>query len=381
MPIVATSRAIAVLGALLAVAVLASGCSKPKTMAPPTREVGYVTLATEPVTLTADLAGRTNPYEVAEIRPQISGIIQKRLFVEGGKVKAGQPLYQIDSSTYRAARDQAAAQLASAEATAAAAQSKADRYATLTGTEAVSRQDADDVAASARQAAAAVQQAKAALQSAQINLGYTRIVAPIDGTIGRSSVTQGALVTANQAATLTTIWRLDPIYVDITESGARLSKLRQAMAAGNVDPGGADVTLTLDDGAQYKHPGHVEFSETAVDEGTGTVTIRASVPNPDGLLLPGMFVRVNMQQGIVPDGILAPQQGISRDPTGRATALVVGTGDKVEPREVDADRAIGDKWLVTGGLKAGDRLIVEGTDKVKPGQKVKPVAVTLAKAK
>ncbi|MBI1361138.1 MAG: efflux RND transporter periplasmic adaptor subunit [Alphaproteobacteria bacterium] len=381
MSVVRTSRGILPSGSLALLALLASACGEPKKAPPSTREVGYVTLATEPVTLTADLAGRTNPYEVAEIRPQIGGIIQKRLFVEGGKVKAGQPLYQIDPSTYRAARDQAAAQLASAEATAAAAQSKAERYATLTGTEAVSRQDADDVAASARQASAAVQQAKAALQSAEINLGYTRILSPINGTIGRSSVTQGALVIANQTTALTTVWRLDPIYVDINESGARLSKLRQAMSAGDVTPAGADITLTLDDGSAYKYPGHVEFSETAVDESTGTVTIRASVPNPDGLLLPGMFVRVQMQQGVVPDGILAPQQGISRDPTGRATALVVGAGDKVEPREVEADRAIGDKWLITGGLKAGDRLIVEGTDKVRPGQLVKPVAVSLAKAK
>jgi membrane fusion protein (multidrug efflux system) len=366
--------------ALAVLALSATACSKPPAPAPGMREVGYVVIGSEPVTLTSELPGRTNPFAVAEVRPQISGLIQKRLFTEGASVRAGAPLYQIDAATYRAARDQAAAQLASAEANLAAAKSKAERYATLTGTDAVSKQDADNVAAAAQQAAAAVQQANAALKAAQINLGYTQITAPISGKIGRSSVTSGALVTANQASALTTIWQLDPIYVDITESGSRLSQLRKAMAAGNVTAASADVTISLDDGSVYGHTGRIQFSEAQVDEGTGTVTIRATVPNPEGLLLPGMFVRVTVGQGVMTDGILAPQQGVSRDPIGNATALVVGADNKVEFRKLKAERAIGDKWLVTAGLKVGDKLIVEGTDKARPGSTVKAVAVSLDKA-
>lgn len=358
-------------------ALAAANCGKPAAPPPQMREAGFVTLKAEPVTLTSDLSGRTNPFAIAEVRPQISGIIQKRLFTEGATVHAGDALYQIDPSTYKAARDQAAAQVAAAEANAASAKAKADRYATLKGTDAVSPQDADNVAAAAQQAAAAVQQAKAQLQSAEINLGYTRISAPITGKAGRSSVTAGALVTANQASALTTIWQLDPIYVDITESSARMMQLRKAVSAGSVAPAGADVDITLDDGSRYGHAGHIEFSEAAVDESTGAVTIRARVPNPEGLLLPGMFVRVTVAQGVLPNGILAPQQGISRDAVGNATALVLTADNKVQPRKVVADRTVGDKWLITSGLNPGDKLIVEGTDRVKPGQTVKPVAVTL----
>jgi membrane fusion protein (multidrug efflux system) len=368
-------------GAVALTAALA-GCSKP----PPqpsasVREVGIVTVAAGDVMLTTDLSGRTTPYAVAEVRPQVGGIVRQRLFKEGGVVKAGQPLYQIDPAPYQAAREQAAAQLASSQATLVAAKAKNERAEKLFVSEAISKQDADDARAAALQAQAAVQQATAALKTAEINLAYTRISAPITGTAGRSSVTPGALVTTNQADPLTTIWRLDPIYVDITESATRIMQLRQAMATGSVQAASADVTVTLDDGTVYPHAGRVEFSETAVDQATGSVTIRATVPNPEGLLLPGMFVRVKVAQGLKSDGILVPQQGVSRDATGAATALVVNAEDKVEPRKLVTDRTMGDQWLVLSGLQAGDRLIVEGTDRVKPGQAVKPVPVTLSAEK
>jgi membrane fusion protein (multidrug efflux system) len=340
-----------------------------------------VTVASGDVTLTTDLSGRTTPYAVAEVRPQVSGLIRKRLFKEGTKVKAGQALYQIDAASYQAARDQAAAQLASSRATLVSAKAKSERYETLFKSQAVSNQDMDDARATALQAEAAVQQGTAALKTADINLGYTRITAPISGTVGRSSVTPGALVTTNQSDPLTTIWQLDPIYVDITESATRIMQLRRAMANGSVQTAGADVMVTLDDGTLYPHPGHVEFSETAVDPATGSVTIRATVPNPEGFLLPGTFVRVKLAQGVKPEGILVPQQGVSRDATGAATALVVNAEDKVEPRKLVTDRTVGDQWLVLSGLAAGDRLIVEGTDRVKPGQAVKPVPVTLSAEK
>jgi membrane fusion protein (multidrug efflux system) len=340
-----------------------------------------VTVAEGDVTLTTDLSGRTTPYAVAEVRPQVSGLILQRLFKEGTTVKAGQALYQIDPAPYQAARDQAAAQLASSQATLVSAKAKAERYERLFQSQAISNQDMDDAHASALQAEAGVQQAAATLKTADINLGYTRIKAPITGTAGRSSVTPGALITTNQADPLTTIWRLDPIYVDITESATRIMQLRQAMATGSVQAAAADATVTLDDGTQYAHVGRVEFSETAVDPATGSVTIRATIPNPDGLLLPGTFVRVKLAQGLKPGGILVPQQGVSRDATGAATALVVNSEDKVEPRKLVTDRTVGDQWLVVSGLAAGDRLIVEGTDRVKPGQAVKPVPVTLSAQK
>jgi membrane fusion protein (multidrug efflux system) len=368
-------------GPLLALALIATACSKPKPASPQMREVGYVTLETQPVTLTTELSGRTNPHAVAEVRPQVSGIILKRLFKEGGAVKVGDALYQIDPATYQAARDQAAASLASAKASLAAAKSKAARYDKLLAAQAVSSQDAEDADAAARQADAAVLQAAASLKSAEINLAYTRIVAPITGQIGRSSVTAGALVTANQSTALATIYQLDPIYVDITESSTKLARLRKALASGSVQPAGADVSIVLDDGSLYNQTGHIEFSETEVDEATGAVTIRATVPNPDRQLLPGQFVRVRVNQGVLPDGILAPQQGITRDSTGAAIALIVGADNKVEGRKLVADRAIGDQWLVTSGLQPGDKLIVEGTDRVKPGQTVKIAPVALAKAK
>ncbi|ATI83442.1 efflux transporter periplasmic adaptor subunit [Sphingobium yanoikuyae] len=342
-------------------------------------EVGVVTLAAQNVTVSSELPARTVSTMQSEVRPQITGVIQKRLFTEGSMVTAGQPLYQIDERLYRASRDEAQAALVSAQATAVAAQAKAQRYRGLGDTEAVSAQDRDDVIATARQAAAAVGQARASLDTANVNLTFTQVRAPISGRIGRTLFTPGALVTASQTDPLTTIQQLDPIYVDVTQSSSQLLQLRRSLAAGKTLPASATIRLKLDDGSEYPLEGRIEFAEPIVDVDSGTVTLRARFPNPDGMLLPGMFVRVVAPQSVVPGAILAPQQGIARDAKGNATALVVTKDNKVERRTVTAAQAIGDKWLITAGLKAGDRLIVEGTDKVQPDDKVKPVAVAAKK--
>ena len=352
-----------------------AACSQEKAPKRGPVEVGVVTLAARNVTVDSELPGRTVSTLMSEVRPQVSGIIQKRLFTEGALVSAGQPLYRIDQRLYRASRDEALATLASAQATAAAAQAKAQRYRSLGDTEAVSAQDRDDVIATARQAQAAVQQARATLQTSNVNLEFTLVRAPISGRIGRTLFTPGALVTASQADPLTTIQQLDPIYVDVTQSSAQLLALRRSLASGKTLPASATIRLKLDDGSDYPLEGRIEFAEPIVDPDSGTVTLRARFPNPDGLLLPGMFVRVVAPQSVVPNAILAPQQGITRDAKGNATALVVGNGNKVERRTVTAAQAIGDTWLITAGLKAGDRLIVEGTDKVQPDAAVKPVPV------
>ncbi len=358
---------------------LLSGCGKQQ---PPKKgpvEVGVVTLSAGNVTVASELPGRTVSTMMSEVRPQVSGILQKRLFTEGAMVKAGQPLFQIDQRLYRASRDQAQANLASAEASLVAAQARANRYRSLGDTEAVSAQDRDDVIAQARQARASVGQARAQLATSNVNLEFTLVRAPISGRIGRMLFTPGALVTASQADPLATIQQLDPIYVDVTQSSAQLLQLRRSLAAGKTLPASANIRLKLDDGTDYPQQGRIEFAEPIVDVNSGTITLRAQFPTPDGLLLPGMFVRVVAPQAVVPGGILAPQQGINRDPKGNATALVVGKDNKVIRRTVTTAQAIGDKWLITAGLKAGDRLIVEGTDKVKPNDKVKPVAVAAAK--
>jgi len=352
------------------------GCGKKADMqAPPPAEVGVVTLTTGAVTLSTELPGRTAAFMTSEVRPQISGLIKARLFTEGSIVRAGQPLYQIDPSLYRATVSQATASLASAQASLVSAEAKAKRYDRLTEIEAVSKQDKDDVIASAGTARASVAEARATLQTARINLAFTRITAPISGRIGRSAYTQGALVTASQTDALATIQRLDPIYVDITQSSAKIVALRQAMASGGALPASATIKLKLENGTDYPQAGRIEFAEAPVDPSTGSVTIRARFPNPNNLLLPGMFVRVVSPEAIVPNAILAPQEGISRDPTGAATALLVGADKKVVRREVTADRAIGNKWLITAGLKAGDRLIVQGVDKARVGAVVKPIDV------
>ncbi len=373
MPELPSSRNGLLFGAIVAASLTLAGCGEKKEKKSNPVEVGVVTLTTGPVTVSTELPGRTASTMISEVRPQVSGIIEKRLFEEGSLVRAGQPLYQIDPSLYRAAQNEANASLASAQATLAAAKAKAERYRALSDTEAVSRQDKDDVVAAARQADAAVGQARAKLDTASINLRFTKVYAPITGRIGRSLVTPGALVTANQATALTVIQQLDPIYVDITQSSSQLLQLRRALASGKVLPASATIRLKLDDGSDYPQSGTIEFTEPIVDPNSGTVTLRARFPNPDGLLMPGMFVRVVAPQSVVPNAILVPQQGISRDVKGAATALVVSKDNKVEKRSITADRAIGDKWLISAGLKAGDRIIVEGLNKVSVGDTVKPV--------
>lgn len=357
--------------------VLLSACGEKAQPTPPATEVGYVTLTAQAVPITTELAGRLTSQMEAEVRPQVSGIIRRRLFEEGSYVRAGQALYEIDSRLYQASRNEASAQVANAQAQLASAEAKARRYEGLTELDAVSGQDADDVAAAARQARASVAQAQAALRSADINLGFTRITAPISGRIGRSNVTQGALVAASQSEALATIQSMNPLYVDITESSARILEIRKALASGGLSAASASITLILEDGTEYAQAGTVEFAESVVDETTGSVTIRARINNPDGLLMPGMFVRVRLEQGVVPNGILVPQQGVTRSAGGQATALVVTADNKVEQRNIVADRAVGDQWLVTSGLRAGDRVIVEGTSKARPGATVRAVQAQL----
>ncbi|WP_293879853.1 efflux RND transporter periplasmic adaptor subunit [Sphingomonas sp.] len=348
-------------------------CSKPEKKAPPTPEAGFVTAKTESVPLTVELAGRTAAYETSEVRPQVSGIVRERLFTEGKIVRAGQTLYQIDASLYRAASAQAQANLQNASAAREAAQAKADRYRPLAKIEAVSQQDLTDASAAARQAGAGVAQTRAALDTANINLRFTRIAAPITGRIGRSLVTPGALVTSAQVSPMTTIQRLDPMFVDIQQSSADFLALRRALASGGLGMSSAAVKLTLEDGSDYAPTGTVQFAEAMVDANTGSVTLRARFPNSDGLLLPGMYVRARLAQGIALSAILVPQQAISRDAKGGATLLLVGPNNKAVQRAVSADRAIGNKWLVTKGLKPGDRVITEGLIRIKPGQAIKPV--------
>ena len=366
-------------GAALALALMVAGCggggSKDGTAAPPPAEVGVVALTAQPVTTTTVLTGRTAATAMSEVRPQVDGIIKARLFTEGAMVRAGQPLYQIDPRLYRATRDEAAAQVASAQAQAATAQAKVARYNRLQSSDAVARQDVDDAVATARQARASIAQYRATLRTANVQLGFTRVYAPISGRIGRSTYTQGALVSAAQTTALATIAQLDPIFVDIQQSSSDVFDLRQSLASGSTLPASTTVRLTLDNGRAYAQAGRIEFGEATVDATTGTVTLRARFPNPQGLLLPGMFVRVTVPQTVVRNGILAPQRGITRDAKGNATALVVGADNKVVQRQITTGEAIGSNWLVTAGLKAGDRLIVEGTDKAQAGATVKPVAV------
>lgn len=345
-----------------------------------TPEVAVVTLAEAPLAVTTELAGRTTPYLIAEVRPQINGIVQKRNFVEGGEVRAGEALYQIDPATYDAAEASARATLARAEASLATAKAKAARYADLVKINAVSQQDDDDASAALKQGEADVLAARAALKTAQINLAYTRVASPISGRIGKSSVTPGALVTANQAATLTTVQQLDPIYVDVTQSSADLLRLKRELADGALkqdDAGQAKVKLRLEDGSLYPLEGKLQFSDLTVDQNTGMVTVRAVFPNPQKLLLPGMYVRAVMEEGIKEKALAVPQQGVTRNTKGEPVVMLVGADNKVEARTIKTSRTIGDKWLVSDGLKAGDRVIVEGLQKIRPGV---PVTVVDAAA-
>ena len=373
------SLMVAVLGAL-AMGVLMSGCGKkttaggPPPSGPP--EVGVVTIQPQRVTLTTELPGRTAPSMIAEVRPQVNGIIQKRVFVEGSDVKAGQVLYQIDSATYQAAYASAKAAEARAEANLIPARLKAERFRDLVKIKAVSQQDYDDASAALKQAEADVASAKAAVETARINLAYTRVTAPISGRIGRSAVTDGALVTANQPAPLATIQQLGSMYVDVTQSNADLLKLKQSLASGLLKHDGAGqarVKLILEDGSSYPLPGVLKFSEVTVDQSTGSVTMRAVFPNPKQTLLPGMFVRAVVEEGVNEHAILVPQRGVSRNPAGNAMVMVVGANEKVEPRLITVARTVGDSWLVSDGLKPGDRVILEGIQRARPGTQVKAV--------
>lgn len=339
-------------------------------------EVGVISVAAAPVTLTMELPGRISPHMIAEVRPQVDGIIQKRLFVEGSDVKAGQVLYQIDPAVYEAALASARAALARAEANLVPARLKAQRFRELVAVNAVSRQEHDDSEALLKQAEAEVAVSQAAVESARINLDYTRVKAPISGRIGRSSVTAGALVTENQAAAMATIQQLDPVYVDLTQSSAELLRLKRNLASGELKGEGTDqakVKLLLEDGSPYGQEGTLKFSEVSVEQGTGSVTLRALVPNPEQLLLPGMFVRAILDEGVKEDGILVPQRGVTRNPAGKAMVMVVGAEDKVEARIIKVSRTIGDNWLVSEGLQAGDQVILEGTQRARPGTQVKAV--------
>lgn len=352
-----------------------SGCSREQAGGPqrPAAEVGFVTLQSQSVVLQTELAGRTTASLMSDVRPQVSGIIKTRRFEEGSQVKAGQVLYEIDPAAYQAAVEEANAALANAKAAVDAARLKDQRYSKLLAIEGVSQQEADEARVAHRQAVATVARMEATLASAQINLDYTRVRAPISGRIGISTVTPGALVTATQETALATIRALDPIYVDMAQSSAELLKLRRLVGGESVQSGSAKVHLKLEDGSQYNQAGAMKFREVAVDESTGSVTLRAEFPNPDGLLLPGMYVRATLDQAVNTAAILAPQQGVTRDPKGNATALVLTADNKVEQRTLVTERAIGDRWLVRSGLAEGDRLIIEGTNKVRPGDTVNPV--------
>lgn len=335
--------------------------------------VGVVTLKAEPLKITTDLPGRTAASRIAEVRPQVSGIILKRNFEEGSDITAGLSLYQIDPAPYQATYDSAKGELAKAQSSAELAHLTVSRYRPLLGTSYISKQEYDQAVAAARQADATVQAAKAAVESARINLAYTKVTSPISGRIGISAVTEGALVTSGQANALATVQQLDPIFVDVTQSSNDYLRLKKELADGTLKQqnGKANVQLLLENGTQYTHDGTLEFSDVTVDETTGSITIRAIFPNPDLSLLPGMFVRARLDEGIRSDALLVPQQGVTRNPRGEATALVVGADDKVEQRTLTAAQAIGDKWLITDGLKPGDRVIVSGLQKIRPGAQVK----------
>ena len=352
---------------------LAAGCARQAAPPPPKPAVTVVDLHARRVSLTTELPGRVSAYRIAEVRPQVNGVILKRLFKEGDLIAAGQQLYQIDPAPYQAALASARATRSHARASVTAARLTAERYQALSEAHAVSRQDYDNAVATLGQDQADIASGEAAVRAAEINLAYTKVYSPISGRTGRSSVTEGALVTAEQATSLVTITQLDPVYVDLTQPSATLVRFKRELAAGQirrVDGNQAPAQLLLEDGSPYESSGTLQFSEVTVDPGTGSVTLRAIFPNSQGLLLPGMFVRATIQEGIRERAIVAPQQGITHAPDGTATALVVGADGKVEKRNVQLDRALGNEWIVSRGLAGGDRLIVAGLQKVKPGMEV-----------
>ena len=373
-----SANTIIIVGMLVGYLVL-TGCGKQsatvgQTPAPP--EVGVVVVQPQRVALTTELAGRTSAFFIAEVRPQVGGIIQKRLFTEGTDVKAGELLYQIDPATYQAAYNSAKALLARAEANLVPARLKAGRYEELVKINAVSQQDYDDTKAALKLAEADVEAGNAAVATARINLAYTSVTAPISGRISRSSVTVGALVSASQGAALATIQQLDQVYVDVTQSSAEMLRLKQALASGQLKKAAASqskVKLILEDGTPYPLEGVLKFSEVTVDQSTGSITLRTVFPNPKHTLLPGMYVRAVLEEGVNDNAILIPQQGVTRNPAGSAMVMVVGNEEKVEPRVIKTERTVGDSWLVNEGLKAGDRVILEGIQRARPGTPVKSV--------
>lgn len=364
----------------LCTSVIACGRHGDETSSGPAPQVTVVTLKNRPVTLTRSLPGRTSAYLIAEVRPQVSGIVKRRLFTEGGNVTAGQVLYDLDDSLYRAQYNSAKASLQKAQATLQAARLAAKRSAELVGIDAVSAQDNETAVAALGQADADVAAAQAAVDSGAVNLAYAHIVAPISGRIGKSTVTQGALVTAGQAAPLATIQQLDPIYVEVNQSSSEWLTLKQDIDAGRVetDRAAAPAKILLENGAAYPHEGQLQFSDVTVDPSTGNFLLRAIVPNPHLLLLPGMYVRAILNEGLLTQALLAPQVGITRDAKGNGSAMVVNRGGKVEARSVRVSRTLGDQWLVEEGLSAGDRLIVEGLQKVQPDMSVQAVEQSAA---
>lgn len=378
------------LSGALSVVLALSACNKPPQGAKmpgggqmPPAEVGVVTLAAATVGLSTELPGRTAAYALAEIRPQVSGIVQQRLFAEGAEVAAGQSLYHIDSAMYQNAFDSAKAALARSEANALAARLKHERYRSLAAVKAVSQQEADDAEAVFKQTEAAVAADKAALDSARINLAYTQVASPIAGRIGKSAVTQGALVTANQPMALATVQQLNPIYVDLSQSVADLMRLRRDLSSGVLKRAGkeqASVKLLLEDGSAYPLEGKLAFSDLSVDANTGSVSLRAVFPNPTNELLPGMFVRAVLQTGAREQSILVPQQAVTRNSKGEAVVMVVGEEGKFAPRVIQTTQTVGDKWLVSDGLKPGEQIIVEGLQRLRPGVVIKPVPAGAASA-
>lgn len=368
-------------------ALLSAACGRGQTgpAAAPTGpvEVGVYHVVAKPVTITNELPGRTSAFRVAEVRARVNGIVLKRLFTEGSDVKEGQKLYVIDPAPYQAALDSAKAQLARAEANLASARVQAERYTELVQSNAVSKQEYDDAIAKQKSSEADVAAGRAAVQSARINLGYTTVTSPVSGRIGRSSVTEGAYVQAGQATLLATVQQLDPVYVDLSQSSSELLALRRELESGRMKSAGqgkAKVTVLLEDGSEHPQPGTLQFSDATVDASTGAVALRAIVPNPKGTLLPGMFVRARLDEGINPQAILVPQIGVQRDQKGRATALVVDGQGKVALRILATNRTIGDSWLVEDGIQPGDQVIVEGIQKVRPGMPVRAVPAAVASA-
>ena len=362
---------------------LLAGCDRrQKSPAPPVAEVAAVTVQPQRLVLSTELPGRTSAYRIAEIRPQVNGIIQKRIFTEGSDVKADQVLYQIDPAPFRAALDSAKASLAKSEANLPAVRLRFERYKGLLAEKAVSQQDYDDREAALKEAEADIEYWKAAVETARINLDYTRVTAPISGRIGKSNVTDGALVTAYQPIPMATIQELDPIYVDVPQSTTELLRLKRRLEDNRLSQNGTNqnkVKLILEDGSAYPLEGMLQFRDVTVDPTTGSVVLRVVVPNPEGVLLPGMFVRAVVKEGTNERAILIPQQAVSHDPKGNPIALIIDAEGKIQQRRLTLDRAIGDKWLVSSGLASGDRVVVEGMQKVRPGASARVIPFDAAR--